>query len=181
MGNKIKKYIITAIVGVVISELVWILAIGGISIYAMDQADIIDMDELFGMGSGESKSYGTNSPTVNGMLKACQEIANYYRDHQYTYDSEGGGWTDDYRQQIVRTSCCSIYVLQVLINCGLTDTLGGLDVWYVWDLLEKDPNWERIDAKDESELRPRRYSNIQKWRISYKYLCWEWRILGCRI
>lgn len=160
MGKKIKKYIIAAIAGVVIGELVWLVVIGGISIYAMDQAEIIDMDDLFGISSGGSKSYGVNSPTVNGMLKACQEIANYYKDHNYTYDKEAGGWTEDYRQQTVRTSCCSIYVLQVLINCGLTDTLGGQDVWYVWELLDSDPNWERIDAKDDSDLRPRRYSNI---------------------
>ena len=156
MGKIIRKPIMISIAGAVIGVGVICLIV----MLAMDSAEIIDLEDAFlGVGS-TAKSYGTNSPTVNGMLKACQEIANFYYEHNYKYDSEGGGWTDDYRQQTVRTSCCSIYVLQVLINCGLTDTLGGLDVWYVWDLLEKDPNWERIDAKDESDLRPRRYSNI---------------------
>lgn len=156
MGKIIRKSIVISIAG----ALIWVIVIGLIAMFAMDSADIIDLGDAFtGVGS-TAKSYGVNSPTVNGMLKACQEIANFYHEHNYKYDSEAGGWTDDYRQQTVRTSCCSIYVLQVLINCGLTDTLGGLDVWYVWDLLEKDPNWERIDAKDESDLRPRRYSNI---------------------
>ena len=181
MDKKIKKIVIAGIIFVIAGEILWILIIGGITIYAMDQADIIDMDELFDdIGSkNDSKTTGGNSPTVNGMLKACQEIADFYAANGYTYNKDYPPWDTHYRDGQYKTSCCSIYVLQVLIDCGLTDTLGDLDVTYVWNFLENDPNWERIDAKDESELKPRRYSNIQKWRISYKYLCWGWSILGC--
>ena len=156
MGKIMRKSIVISIAGAV----TWVVVICLIAMFAMDSAEIIDLDDaFFGVGS-TAKSYGVNSPTVNGMLKACQEIANYYAEHHYTYDKESGLWTEDYREQEITTSCCSIYVLQVLINCGLTDTLGGMDVWYVWELLDSDPNWERIDAKDDSDLRPRRYTNI---------------------
>lgn len=168
MGNKIKKYIITAIVGVVISELVWILAIGGISIYAMDQADIIDMDELFGTGSGGSRR--TVIPgNVAGLLQAAEMIAKYMSNNGYKYS--WSGLTTRYNDPGSGTSCCATYVSWCLQEAGLiddsqhndnvcgdngdrgfnADSVPGDGVWRV---LYDNPKWQKVVVKDESEMRP---------------------------
>ena len=67
MGKIMRKSIVISIAGAV----TWVIVICLIAMFAMDSAEIIDLDDVFlGVGS-TSKSYGVNSPTVNGMLKAC--------------------------------------------------------------------------------------------------------------
>lgn len=110
----------------------------------------------FGATSGDPNiiNLGENE-TTKKMLESCRNIANYYAANNYTYDKDHPVWTANYLEQQARTSCCSIYVLQVLYDCGLASDLGEMDVGYLQNtFFPGNPNWVRIDAKSEADLKP---------------------------
>lgn len=179
MGNKMKKYIITAIVGAIIGELIWIFVIGGISIYAMDQADIIDMDELFGMGStGGSRTYASGD--IAGLLKSAEIIANFMRDHNYRYYThhpnpmyhDGEHFNNVYNIGSYDVSCCATYVSWCLQEAGfISDDMHTEEVCWsfgsngeplsgIWKIMIDSPDWKNVEdiigrpVKGEEDLLP---------------------------
>lgn len=116
-------------------------------------AGIIDVKDIGNFNSlTEKTTQKANSDFVENLLGSCEKIAKFYKDKTYTYDSEHSPWDVHYQDATNRTSCCSIYVLQVLVDIGQTDTLGGLDVGYVWDWLEKNPNWQNMGMLSENDI-----------------------------
>ena len=136
---------------VVIIVLILMLGIGFFS--TLVEADIIDLNDLEIIG--ELRDGGNVvSADIQALLDSSEKIAQYYHEHNYHYDKESGGWTAIYTEQQVDHSCCSIYLLQSLIDSGFTDTLGGLDVTYVWEWLKENPDWQDMGRLQESELQP---------------------------
>ena len=144
--KKIKRVAIVIIILVVL-----MLGIGLFS--TLVEADIIDLNDLEIIGVLRD---GGNvvSADKQALLDSCEKIAQFYQDNNYYYDRESGGWTAIYTDQHVNHSCCSIYVLQALVDSGFTDTLGGLDVTYIWEWLEGNPDWEDMEALPEEKLEP---------------------------
>ena len=145
--KKIKRVLI-----VVTILLVFLISIGLFS--TLVEADVIDLDTLEIIGELRDNGTSVTSADKQALLDSCEKIAQFYQEHNYTYNSWSGGWTAIYTEQQVNHSCCSIYVLQALVDAGFTDTLGGLDVWYVWDWVKGNPDWEDMGALPEDKMEP---------------------------
>lgn len=150
-----KKIIKRIIIGNLIISVISGLAIFTALLIALDSADIIDLDDFGIIDKFSSSSSSKKSASIEAMLQSCKEIAEFYSKNGYTYNSWSPPWDTHYKDGQYHTSCCSIYVLQVFVDIGLTDSLGDLDAAYVGTFCESHPeDWEKFVAGSEADLEP---------------------------
>ena len=152
-----KKIIKRIIIGNLIISVISGLAIFTALLIALDSAEIIDLDDFGIIDKFSSSSSSKKSASIEAMLKSCQDIAQFYAtaEPRYTYNSKSPPWDTHYKDGQYHTSCCSIYVLQVFVDIGLTDSLGDLEAAYVGRFCESHPeDWEKFVAGSEADLEP---------------------------
>ena len=174
------------IIAIISANLIPICIVIILALLLLNSLDVIDLDDLSPIMTLQADdSVHVNSPSIEAMLKSCQDIAQFYAtaEPRYTYNSKTPPWDTHYKDGKYHTSCCSIYVLQVFVDIGLTDTLGGQDVWYVWDWMKANPQmWEYKGALEEKEMKPgdvqiykgpdgSRVSSRWEKSFSRKYFC----------
>lgn len=97
---------------------------------------------------------GVYSADADGILAACQTVAEYYKDHINHYDSLSGNWKLQYLQQTHDGSCCTIFAQQALFLAGVLD-IAEEDWSIIWkskpfgDWLEKNPKWHKLEDGEE--------------------------------
>lgn len=118
---------IASIVTTVVSVYLWF---SDITVYAdvRKQEDVGKVTEL----KDGSTAHGPRTPSQQAIADTAKDIALFYKSYRdkntpYTYDKWNGPWDEHYRDAKNLVSCCSIYVLQVLIDLQLTDSFGGYD------------------------------------------------------
>ena len=148
------KFIKRVLIGNLIVDVIAGIAIFIAILIALDSAKLIDLDDFGIIDKFLSTSYARpHSSDVSGMLQSCEEIAQFYLKNHYTYNKDDPPWDVHYRDGNYKTSCCSIYVLQVLIDIGLTEDLGDLDAEYVGTLCDSHPElWYKFTAQSEADL-----------------------------
>ncbi len=151
----------------------------------LHEIEVIDLKDLVPvMTLHADDSVSIKSPTIEHMLQSCQEIAQFYSDNGYTYNKDNPPWDTHYKDAQYRTSCCSIYVLQVFVDIGLTDSLGDLDAAYVGEFCKSHPeDWDQFYATTERDLER---GDVQVY-VHHTNIYAGWneelgmrRILGCR-
>lgn len=129
-----------------------------LALLLLNSLDVIDLDDLSPIMTLQADdSVHVNSPSIEAMLQSCQDIAQFYAtaEPRYTYNSQTPPWDTHYKDGQYHTSCCSIYVLQVFVDIGLTDSLGGLSAAYVGEFCDSHPeDWYKFTAGSEKDLEP---------------------------
>ena len=97
---------------------------------------------------------GVYSADADGILAACQTIANYYKDKNYYYDKDSGGYNIRYLEQTNNYSCCTIFAQQALFLTGILDIEESRweDIWMSKDFgdwLIQNPKWYKLKDDDE--------------------------------
>ena len=148
-----KKVIIGVLLHIIIPCII-IIAV----LLVLNTTDIISLDGLTPVTvlAGDEDSYsGPKSASKEAMLQSCEEIAKFDSENGYTYNSESPPWDTHYKDGQYKTTCCSIFVLQVFVDIGLTDSLGDLDAAYVGTFCESHPeDWQEFVARSEADLEP---------------------------
>ena len=144
------------IIAIISANLIPICIVIILALLLLNSLDVIDLDDLSPIMTLQADdSVHIKSASIEAMLKSCEEIAQFYHDNTYTYDKDNPPWDTYYRDGQIHTSCCSIYVLQVFVDIGLTDSLGGLSAAYVGEFCDSHPeDWYKFTAGSEKDLEP---------------------------
>ena len=110
-----------SIISTVLGMYLWIFNVS-VHAEAIDPNDIGTFDTL--KDPSDSTAHTANQQAI---VDKAEEIAKHYAANHYTYDKNDGPWDLHYKDSKYHVSCCSIYVIQVLVELGLTDTFGGYD------------------------------------------------------
>lgn len=134
-------------------------------------ADEIDVSEGYGIVYElEDDELIEASGDITALLQSCEKIANYMKNHHYTYDSTADRTPDRYDGP-GNGSCCAAYVCWCLHDANIIQGqehycnvhAGHGDQHFppdhvpddgVWKLLYEDPNWQQVILTDKSQLLP---------------------------
>lgn len=142
------------IIAIISANLIPICIVIILALLLLNSLDLIDLDDLSPIMTLQEDDSVHISKDADGILAACQKIANYYRDNNFRYNKRIGGYSLKYLEHSHKYSCCTIFAQQALFLAGVLDIdeSNWESIWMSKDFgdwLYQNPKWKKVGENED--------------------------------